>query len=67
MDEKSSLQSGAVCSTMWGMRKGEKGIGVRLPESLFDAVKRIADKERRSFNAQLTMIVEEWLREHPEK
>jgi hypothetical protein len=37
---------------------------VRLPQSIHSAVLQMAEKERRSFNAQIIRMIEEYLERH---
>jgi hypothetical protein len=40
---------------------------LRLPVDMLEACRRVATKERRSLNAQLLYMIEEWLQETQEK
>lgn len=35
--------------------------GVRLPVDIVDQIRRIADREERSINAQITVMLRDWL------
>ena len=37
---------------------------VRLPKNIHKAVVQLAEKERRSFNAQVVKMIEEYLKNH---
>jgi hypothetical protein len=37
---------------------------LRLPKTLYDRVKRLADKENRSINRQLVRLIEEQMRKY---
>lgn len=39
----------------------EKGLMLRLPESMLDACRKRATAQRRSLNAQLLCVIEAWL------
>ncbi len=39
-----------------------KSLMLRLPEPMLEACKSRAEKERRSLNAQLLCVIEDWLR-----
>lgn len=43
---------------------GEKTVmfGLRLPQSLHEAIKKVADEEDRSINGQIVRALKEWLR-----
>jgi len=43
------------------------GLNLRLPDELHKALKEIAEKERRSLNSQLLIILEEFVKQWREK
>jgi hypothetical protein len=43
-----------------------KGLMLRLPEPMLRACKARAEQQRRSLNAQLLCVIDEWLREPEE-
>jgi hypothetical protein len=44
-----------------------RGLMIRLPDATLQACKREAAKERRSLNAQLLCVIDEWLQEKAQK
>jgi hypothetical protein len=44
-----------------------RGLMIRLPDATLQACKREAAKERRSLNAQLLCVIDEWLHETEQK
>ena len=47
-------------------RKEDSRFTLRLPTELLDTIRELAQQEKRSVGKQITFMLEQWLKEHPE-
>lgn len=47
-------------------REEDSRFTLRLPTELLDAIRERAQREKRSVGKQITFMLEQWLKEHPE-
>jgi hypothetical protein len=47
-------------------REEDSRFTLRLPTELLDAIRERAQREKRSVGKQITFMLEQWLKEHPD-